>query len=53
MMNLLSWEKKKKLPDFPDPSPALNAYSQLNSGARESYMILLSILSHLQIKVKI
>jgi len=25
MMNLLSWEKKKKLPDLPDPSPALKA----------------------------
>lgn len=35
MMNLRSFEKKKKLPDFPVDSPAFRAFSKFVSGSRE------------------
>ena len=40
IINFLSWEKKKKLPDFPYDSPALKADYAFNSGERESWMSL-------------
>jgi len=38
IMNLRSFEKKKKLPDLPYDSPALNTASRFFNGLRESWM---------------
>jgi hypothetical protein len=34
-MNFLSWEKKKKLPDLPEDSPALNTALLLCEGHKD------------------
>lgn len=39
MMNLLSCEKKKKLPERPAPSPALNTHSLLYLGLRLAWKL--------------
>lgn len=48
----LSCEKKKKLPERPDPSPALNIFSRLYLGWRDSLNIARLSLAQLWIRSK-